>query len=126
MQEIVNSLKDRLMGFAPSGWTRIIVYAELSEDLCETRFYFAVPKRKYIQCYELCKKGVAEEAIDQALDAIRDLLFPLWEKNRKDSPWTNCTIVAYTDGTFSADYDNTNLDEGSYEYRKIWTNKYLK
>ena len=126
MQEIVNTLKGRLTGIAPSGWTGAIVYAELSEDLCETSFYFTMPRNKKIRCYELCKKGVAEEFIDQMLDGIRDLLFPLWQKDQKERPWTNCTIVLNVDGSFTVDYDNTNLDEGSYEYRKIWTNKYLK
>ncbi len=125
MQKTINLLKNNLTNIAPKDWEQIIIYCEISDCSYEIMFYYSVTNNQKIQCYELEKNDISEEVIDQKQDDIYNLIYPFWQKDQKDHPWTNCTIIISKDNTFSIDYDNTNLDDGSYEYREQWEKKYL-
>ena len=47
------------------------------------------------------------------------------ERKKGSESWTNMTMIVTSDGNMHADFDYTDLSEGSYKYKKDWKAKYL-
>ena len=113
----------------PKDWVKVIFYAEVTDDSYEMFYYVFMPDQdKPIQCYDLPDLyEIEEEQID---DIFEELYAPLLEEktqliNDGKEPWTNYTLVLNGDGHFTVDFDFSSLEDGSYEYRKNWKEKYL-
>jgi len=126
MQEIVALLNKLFTKAEPLGWESAIVYVECTEYRRGLNFYITVADSNIDQSDELNGCSVTQDEYERMLAEVHDLIDPFWEECQKENPWSNCTIIMRADGTFTVDYDNTNLDDGSCEYREKWQNKYLK
>ena len=69
--------------------------------------------------------GVKEKDIDAAFRKIDNLILKERKKEKGDL-WTNMTMTATKSGNMKADFDYTDLSEGTYQFKKSWKKKYLK
>ena len=122
---IANKIQDIL----PQGWKKVVFYAEVTDDSYEMFYYaFTSESDKPIQCYDLPELyEINEDQIDAIFEEIYE---PLREERSSlvsegKEAWTNYTLILTEDGHFKVDYDFTSLEDGGYEYRKSWKNKYI-
>lgn len=113
---------DELGRFLLSGWKKIVVYLEYGEGSYAFSFYEKIGD-KYVNGYDL--PGVKEKDIDAAFRKIDKLILKERRRGEKDL-WTNMTMVITKAGDMKADFDYTDLSEGTYQFKKNWKKKYLK
>lgn len=116
-QEILNEI----VPFVPQDWTKLVIYLEYGENSYSFSFYYK-DNEKYIKCYDI--PNVLDEQLMVAFSKIDKIVSPE-RKNIKENLWTNMTIVINSDGKMKADFDYTDLSNGSYKYKKEWKEKYL-
>lgn len=113
---------DELSKCLTPDWQKLVVYLEYGEGSYTFSFY-EKSKAGYINGYNL--PGVSEEQIDTAFKRIDKLI--LRERKKEDGElWSNMTMTVVKTGNMHADFDYTDLSEGSYQYKKNWKKKYLK
>ncbi len=122
-------IADKLQDILPQGWNKVVFYAEVTDDSYEMFYYvFTSESETPIQCYDLPDLyEIDEEQIDAAFEELYE---PLREERanlitEEKEPWSNYTMVLTDDGHFKVDYDFTSLEDGGYEYRKVWKKKYI-
>ena len=113
---------DELGRFLLPDWEKIIIYLEYGEGSYAFSFYEKIWD-KYVNGYDL--PGVKEREIDTAFRKI-DKLILKERKKENGNLWTNMTIVVTKSGDMKADFDYTDLSEGTYQFKKLWKKKYLK
>ena len=121
MNEIIfQKIFDEVDGFLPEKWNKLILYLEYMEGAYSFSFYLKLGEA-YVKCYDL--PDIEEDAIMSAFSRIDKFV----DKERKVSSesWTNMTMIVTSDGEMHADFDYTDLSEGSYKYKKDWKAKYL-
>ena len=107
-----------LNGFLPEAWERMVIYLEYGEDSYSMSFYIK-KNNKYVKCYDL--PGVTEDELMKAFGKIDKNVY----KKQKQEGWSNCTIIIDSSRKIHADFDYTDLSEGTYKYHKDWKKKYL-
>lgn len=126
---VFEKIAHRLQRVLPAGWNKICMYAEISEKSYEISYYcFVNGKSKPIHCYALVDEyQIEEKDIDEVFADINQLLKPFWKQSNESGKeaWSNFTLVFESTGKFSGYYDYTDLSEGSYNYKKVWKDKYL-
>lgn len=129
-KETYKYIAEKLQPVLPVSWNKVCLYAEIQEKSYEIFFYcFVNGQAKPIQCYDLPKiYDIEENKIDAVFEEINLVLNNVWKNSEgKDKKfWSNFTFVLESTGKFNAYYDYTDLSEGSYEYKKVWKEKYLK
>ena len=113
---------DELGRFLLPDWKKIVVYLEYGEGSYAFSFYEKIGD-KYVNGYDL--PGVKEKDIDAAFKKI-DKLILKERKKEKGDPWTNMTMTLTKSGDMKANFDYTDLSEGTYQFKKNWKKKYLK
>lgn len=130
MNKVFEDVAKTLQPILPKGWNKVCLYAEITEKSYEILFYcFINGKIKPIQCYNLSEEyQIEEDDIDVVFQKVNDILKSIWLKLKESDKetWSNYTLVFESTGKFSEYYDYSDLSEGSYEYKKIWKDKYLK
>lgn len=118
-QKIFNELSKYL----EDGWEKLVVYLEYGNASYSFEFYV---KRDgtYIKCFDL--PNVSDKALNKSFKAIDKVLSKERKKIKDADAWTNMTMIVSEDGKMHADYDYTDLEGGTYKYKKAWKNKYLK
>ncbi len=129
MDQFFEKIANRLQSVLPVKWNKVCLYAEISEKSYEIFYYcFINGVDKPVQCYDLTKDyQIEEEQIDQVFEEINAILKPvrLASKEPGKNVWTNYTLVFESTGRFWEYFDYTNLENGTYEYKKQWKEKYL-
>lgn len=129
-KETYKYIAEKLQPVLPVSWNKVCLYAEIQENSYEILFYcFVNGQAKPIQCYDLPEiYDIEEDKIDATFDEINSVLNNVWKNSEgKDKKcWSNFTFIFESTGKFNAYYDYTDLSEGSYEYKKVWKEKYLK
>jgi hypothetical protein len=122
-------IAERIQDILPQGWKKVVFYAEVTDDSYEMFYYvFTSESDKPIQCYDLPDLYEIDE---NQIDAIFEELYEPLRKERSSliaegkEPWSNYTLILNSDSSFKVDYDFTSLEDGGYEYRKQWKNKYI-
>lgn len=125
MENSFQKISDYLQPVLPEGWSRVCLYAEITETYSEIVYYcFINEQNKPIQCYNLTSKyKISEADID---NAITNITFEI-ENERKNAlhKWSVMTYILFADAKFEVSYDYSNLTDGSYEFKKNWKKKYL-
>ena len=120
--KVYQRIYDKLDEFLLPGWGKLIVYLEYGKESYTFSFYEKIKKR-FINGYDL--PGVTEEKIDASFREI-DKLILKERKKEKNNLWTNMTMIVTSTGNMKADFDYTDLSEGTYLYKKNWKKRYLK
>ena len=113
---------DELSKFLSTDWEKIVVYVEYGEDSYSYSLYERI-RNNYTNGYDL--PGISEKEIDKSFNKIDKMIRKEREK-AKGELWTNMTIVITNSGDMKAEYDYTDLTEGTYQYKKDWKKRYLK
>ena len=120
-EAIYQKIYEELNKYLMPKWEKLVVYLEYGN--ASYSFSFFVKKGKeYIKCYDLL--GVSEEALAQSFKKID--VFVSKERDKAKDKWSNMTMIVECDGTMHTDYDYTDLSEGTYQFKKMWKQKYLK
>ncbi|MBR4731137.1 MAG: DUF600 family protein [Lachnospiraceae bacterium] len=119
-EKIYQNIYDELEGFLIPRWDKLVIYLEYGKASYTFSFYVKI-NGNYIKCYDL--PNISEDEIMSSFERIDALL----EKERVNDkePWTNMTIVIEKPNLMHADFDYTDLSNGTYQYKKDWKNKYL-
>ena len=106
-EKIYQNIYDELEGFLIPRWDKLVIYLEYGKASYTFSFYV----------------NISEDEIMSSFERIDALL----EKERVNDkePWTNMTIVIEKPNLMHADFDYTDLSNGTYQYKKDWKNKYL-
>jgi len=113
---------DELSKYLLSGWKKIVVYLEYGEGSYAYSLYEKIGDG-FTNGYDL--PGVSEKEIDASFRKIDKLILKERKKEKGDL-WTNMTMIVTKSGDFKADFDYTDLSEGTYQFKKNWKKKYLK
>lgn len=129
MDKFFEKIASRLQPVLPVGWNKVCLYAEIAEKSYEIFFYcFINGTDGAVQCYDLMEEyQIEEEEIDEAFEDIYAILELIWQELKKleEKTWTNYTLIFESTGRFKEYFDYTDLENGSYEYKKKWKEKYL-
>lgn len=109
--------------YLPTGWTKVVLYSEYGEASYSIEFFVRMPDGVYTKCFDI--PGIDEEALLDTFDEMNEIYIDQRNDLPKTSIWTNCTITVESTGKMGADFDYTDLAEGSYEYKQAWKAKYL-
>lgn len=120
-KKIYQNIYDELSGYLKSDFSKLVVYLEYGENSYSFSFY-AKKENEYIKCYDL--KGVSESALDKSFAKIDSFVAP--ERAKEKHLWSNMTMTLDKDGNMHADFDYTDLSNGTFQYKKEWKKKYLK
>ena len=121
-EKIYQEIYDELYTYLTPDWEKLIVYLEYGEGSYSFSFY-EKSRNGYCNGYDL--PGVKEKEIDRSFRRI-DKLILRERKKETDNIWTNMTMVVTKTGTMHADFDYTDLSNGTYQFKKKWKKKYLK
>ena len=118
-QAIFNELNKYL----EEGWDKLVVYLEYGKASYSFEFYV---KRdgKYIKCFDL--PNVSDKDLNKSFKKIDKVVSKERKKIKDAEEWTNMTMIVSKDGKMNTDFDYTDLEGGTYKYKKAWKNKYLK
>jgi len=109
----------------PTGWTKTVLYAEITENAYEIFYYcFVEGEDISIQCYKLPSLyEITEKQIDVTIDRIAAIIKKAYTET--EDKWSVMTFNINSMGKFNVEYDYSDLSEGSYEFKKVWKDKYL-
>ena len=113
---------DELSKYLLPGWKKLVVYLEYGEGSYAFSLYEKIGDG-YTNGYDL--PGVSEKEIDTSFRKIDKLILKERKKEKGDL-WTNMTMIVTKSGDLKADFDYTDLSEGTYQFKKNWKKKYLK
>ena len=111
----------QLVGVLPQGWTKTILFVNLTASSHEVFFYTQV-NGKYIQCFELCSiSDITRGELRKVFKAICDIVREDWAEHG----WSVLTLKIEANGKFSADFSFDDISEKQLEYYEEWKKKYL-
>lgn len=119
--KIYQNIYDELSKFLLVNWEKLIVYLEYGKASYTFSFYEKIGS-EYIKCYDI--PNVSEDDLFASFKAI-DKLVSIERAKEKGELWSNMTMVVTSLGDMKADFDYTDLSEGTYEFKKEWKKKYL-
>lgn len=129
MDKSFEKIANCLQSVLPAKWNKVCLYAEISEKSYEIFYYcFINGVSRPVQCYDLTEDyQIEEEQIDNVFENINAILKPVWLALKKsgEDVWTNYTLIFESTGRFWEYFDYTNLENGAYEYKIQWKEKYL-
>lgn len=123
METIYSKVGLTLFNVLPNGWEKAILYAQITENSYEL-FYYAKVNGEYINNFDLEKEGlgVDRQEVRKHFREIYEILLP----NYRENQWYAMTFILSKTGEFTVDYEYTDYSENSFEYKKLWKEKYLK
>ena len=115
-------IANKLVELQPVNWSKVIAYAQITEESYEICFYSKIDG-KFYKNYELERThDISRTEVRVLFRSIYDELLPDYRENH----WYVCTIQIERNGHFIVEYEYTNYTENSMEYKKSWKEKYLK
>ncbi|MCH5138570.1 DUF600 family protein, partial [Clostridiaceae bacterium UIB06] len=113
INKIYNKITDKLDEIIPVQWKKIILYAEVTEDLTICYFYF-YENNKNTPVYSLDideKYDLDDDETEELSDELEEYLRELWDifLLEKQQQWTNLTLYINNKGDFNIDYDYGDL-----------------
>lgn len=120
-KKIYQDIFNELSKYLTLDWNKLIIYLEYGAASYSFAFYIQVCD-KYIKCYDV--PGASEKELAKSFSNI-DVLVSKERANIKDKLWSNMTITVTKEGQMHADFDYTDLSEGTYQFKKNWKKKYL-
>lgn len=123
METVYSKVGLTLFNVLPNGWDKAILYAQITESSYEL-FYYAKVNGEYINNFDLEKEGlgVDRQEVRKHFREIYEILLP----NYRENQWYAMTFILSKTGEFTVDYEYTDYSENSFEYKKLWKEKYLK
>lgn len=123
METIYSKVGLTLFNVLPNGWEKAILYAQITENSYEL-FYYAKVNGEYINNFDLEKEGLGfdRQEVRKHFREIYEILLP----NYRENQWYAMTFILSKTGEFTVDYEYTDYSENSFEYKKLWKEKYLK
>lgn len=123
METIYSKVGLTLFNVLPNGWEKAILYAQITENSYEL-FYYAKVNSEYINNFDLEKEGlgVDRQEVRKHFREIYEILLP----NYRENQWYAMTFILSKTGEFTVDYEYTDYSENSFEYKRLWKEKYLK
>lgn len=120
-EKIYQLIFDKIAGYLPNAWERLVVYLEHDEASYSYSFFVKVGK-SYTKCFDI--KGLNEDAL---MDSFADIEKAVSNERAKSKTelWSNMTMVVDANGKMKTDFDYTDLSSGSYQYKKNWKKTYL-
>ena len=120
-ENVYQAIFDELSKYLTSDWNRLIVYIEYGNASYSFAFYIRTGD-KYIKCYDI--PDISEKELAKSFSII-DILVSKERNIEKEKLWTNMTMTVTKTGHMNADFDYTDLSEGTYQFKKNWKKKYL-
>lgn len=114
---------DKIEGFLPVDWNKLIFYVEYGENSYSMEFYVRKEEGEYIKCFAL--PGIKRVDLLRVFQEINLLIKQKRDTVVSEKQWSNMTMTVDRTGAFKADYDYTDLLEEAYEHKKLWKEKYL-
>ena len=123
METIYSKVGLTLFNVLPNGWEKAILYAQITESSYEL-FYYAKVNGEFVINFDLEKEGlgVDRQEVRKCFREIYEILLP----NYRENQWYAMTFILSKTGEFTVDYEYTDYSENSFEYKKLWKEKYLK
>lgn len=121
-EKVYQEVYDELNQYLIPGWEELIVYLEYGNASYSFSFYIKTDGG-YVKCYDL--PDILESALADSFKKIDRLVSEERSKEKNDL-WTNMTMMVTKTGDMHADFDYTDLSEGTYQFKKDWKKKYLK
>ena len=114
-------IAEQLVGVLPQGWTRAVLFANLTSSSYEMFFYTKLDGT-YIQCFELCKMSdLTKGDLRKAFRAIYETV----KNDQKECGWSVMTFMFESSGKFSTDFVFDNISENPLQYYEKWKDRYL-
>lgn len=120
-ETVYQDIFENLEKYLSQSWEKLVVYLEYGINSYSFSFYVK-ENGEYVKCYDI--PDVSDSELAESFRKIDLLVAP--QRNNKDSNWTNMTMVVDSSGNMHADFDYSDLSNGTYQYKKDWKNKYLK
>ena len=121
MERNYSLIVNELVGIQPQDWTRVVAYAQITEESYEIFFYSKV-EDKYVKNFDLEKKyNLPRVDVRTCFKKVYEELLP----DFKEKQWFVCTIQIERNGKFSFEYEYTDYSEDSINFKRLWKNKYL-
>ena len=123
METVYSKVGLTLFNVLPNGWDKAILYAQITESSYEL-FYYAKVNGEFVINFDLEKEGlgVDRQEVRKCFREIYEILLP----NYRENQWYAMTFILSKTGEFTVDYEYTDYSENSFEYKKLWKEKYLK
>lgn len=119
-EKVYQNIYDELSGYMKSDFSKLVVYLEYGENSYSFSFYLK-KGNEYIKCYDL--EGVSESDLEKTFTKIDSFVVP--ERAKEKHPWSTMTMIVDKDGNMHADFDYTDLSNGTFQYKKEWKKRYL-
>ena len=123
METIYSKVGSTLFNVLPDRWEKAILYAQMTESSYEL-FYYAKVNGEFVNNFDLGKEGLGidRQEVRKCFREIYEILLPDYRENQ----WYAMTFILSKTGEFTVDYEYTDYSENSFEYKKLWKEKYLK
>lgn len=113
---------NELSKYLEEDWERVVIYLEYGNASYSFEFYVK-KDGTYVKCFDLPE--VSDKALNKSFKKIDKMVSKERKKIKDEELWTNMTITVSRDEKMHADIDYTNLEGGTYKYKKAWKKKYL-
>ncbi|NMM64565.1 DUF600 family protein [Clostridium sp. P21] len=125
INKIYNMIENKLEEIIPVEWEKIILYAEVTEDLVISYFYFYESnKREPVYSLDIDEEyNLDDEEVEELSDELDECLRELWKVFllEKQKQWTNITMYINNKREFNIDYDYNDIrNEDPYKQHIIW------
>lgn len=114
---------DKIEGFLPVDWNKLIFYAEYGENSYSMEFYVRKENGEYTKCFSL--PGIKKTDLLRVFQEINLLIKQNRDATAAEKRWSNMTMTVDCSGAFKVEYDYTDLLQEAYEYKNMWKEKYL-
>ena len=119
--EIYQSVVEELVKYLPTGWEKVDLYAEATEEHC-CAFFYTMINGEYIYIYDLPNK------YDMNIEYLEDLsmnLLPILLPDQQEKKWFSMSFYLKNTGEFNVEYDYEK-PSNIVQYREDWDDRHVK
>lgn len=110
-------------GLLPSGWDRVVIFAEYGEGSRCIEFYVKSKTGPFVKCYDLA--GANQDEMYNAFDVVDSTIRSMRSAIPADKLWRVMTMDVDRSGNFNIDYDYLGVGEDLYGWKMEWRRRHL-
>ena len=121
-KKLYQALYETLSDVLPTGWKRIVYYAQYFEGSYSMKYYVDSGNGKYIDCFSL---GIGKKEIIDVFIKMDKLIAEERAHLPEKKKWTVMTMSINEKGRFKVNYDYEDISDNTISYTREWKKKYL-